>query len=161
MSGGRSGWRLGSCAVVAMVLSASACTDGDPDPVVQADPGPLALHTGRLSGQEAGLEGELVIDDRCVFVRLPGEDRLVFVVWPAQNVAWDDGALVFASPALGRVVLEDGDLVSLGGGAESEREGGVTFEQWIARSEWVVEPDPSCGEEAAIWWTAGDLVRRP
>ena len=148
---------------VALSLAILVACVGDDEPGGQpadpaaADTGPLALHDGSLNGQEAALTGELVITDECVFVADPNRDDLILVVWPAENVSWNRDSIVFDSPNRGRVILKDGEVVSMGGGGTSESEDGLTFNEWIARIGWVCRTgqrratrESACGGRQAI-----------
>jgi hypothetical protein len=113
---------------------AACAPDDDQDP--DAAPGPLALYRGIPNGDDAGLEGVLVLLDGCLYVCTDlGDDFLLAL--PVSDASWDpdDGAL----RADGRR-YRPGDTVRFGGGESKGR----------PDLDWSVPPDDQC--DASLMW---------
>jgi hypothetical protein len=131
--------------VISVVALGAVASCGDSTPTADEDWGPLAVARGDASGQEAGLEGTLRIDDKCVTVETGGERLLV--VWPSDSTKWDADAETITYEATddgSEVLLRSGDEVRIGGGgwAAGEDEGDPA--EWAGTTEWVNEPAEEC-----------------
>ena len=131
--------------VLAVALGAAAACGDSPATGADEDWGPLAVARGGASGMEAGLEGTLRIDDRCVTVEMGGER--ILVVWPSDSTRWDDAAKTITYGATddeSEVVLRSGDKVQVGGGGWSEAESEGDPAEWAGSTDWVNEPADEC-----------------
>jgi hypothetical protein len=101
---------------------------------------------------DALLEGELLITEKCVYLKDP-DDLVFLLVFPADISEWlaTDNAIGFTRPPSGTVTIHNGDLVSLGGSSPSPGE-------WVAEIDWIKEPDPSCSTD--LGWRVGEVVLR-
>ncbi len=139
--------------LVGQALMADSGVDGPGGPGVW---GPLAVVPS--AGGEAALNtGTLRITETCVFLDTAGGESEL-LVWPADRTRWDAsaGTVGFTNSDGSEVNLRDGELVSFGGGGDSTVEGGVSGEEWVARTQWVARPDPSCPME--IRWYVNEVV---
>jgi hypothetical protein len=118
--------------------------------------GPLAV-VPSAGGQDALNTGTLRITQTCVFLETAGGESEL-LVWPADRTRWDAsaGTVGFTNSDGTEVNLRDGELVTFGGGGDSTVEGGVSGEEWVARTEWVARPDGSCPME--IRWYVNEVV---
>jgi len=144
-----------AAAVVLAVLIGQALLAG-PGPGGTVDWGPLSV-VSSTGGDEALNTGVLRITEACVFLESAGGESEL-VVWPADRTRWDAsaGTIGFTNSDGTEVTLRDGELVSFGGGGDSTVEGGVSGEEWVARTDWVARPDASCPME--IRWYVNEVV---
>lgn len=124
----------------------------DPGRTQQGDAagwGPLAV-TDMDGGMDALATGTLRVSDRCVLLETAGSSAEL-LVWPADLTGWDeaDGAIVFKNPDGTTARLRDGEAVRLGGGENT-----ADRELWLASTDWVSPPDPSCPMEVR-WYVSG------
>lgn len=100
-----------------------------------APAGPLLLHGGDWSGDDARAEGVIAIEGDCLY--LGGQ----MIAFPAKRVRWDAGR---AAVVIEGRTYRDGDWAAFGGG-ESGR--------LVEGFDWVSPPAPSC--DASRVWMAG------
>lgn len=100
--------------VLAVLLSATACTDDGKDPGDAVDL-PTSEWTPGNGGDSAGIPGVLSLDSEgCVY--LDNEGQQIWAVWPKGFTARDpEGRLELMDPS-GDVVAVEGDELFLGGG---------------------------------------------
>jgi hypothetical protein len=150
------GWwkpAIGVAAAAALIAGTTWLVRSDSDGTSDADvsvdgadgtpTGPLALaEPGTVIG-EAAVRGELRITDGCTFL---GDHLLV---WPADRTRWSSpkGAIVFDSVEGGRLELHDDEQIALGGAWPDTTGPGAES------IDWVVEPQPSCPQDAM--WIVG------
>lgn len=145
---------------LAFVAFGAACTGPGPaSPTREViDPwGPLAVKDGPPNGDFARMPGVLRLTDQCAM--LEAADRLVLLAWPVAETAWqpETETVIYRRPSGEVVEVRDGDAVVLTGSGEvfSGPEALGTFEDWIAKLEWVAAPDEDCG--ADLSWSIGDV----
>jgi hypothetical protein len=119
--------------------------------------GPLAVVPPQDGADTARTEGTLRVTDSCVFLVTTGGP--VLLVWPADRTTWNPQArtVAFANFDGSTVSVGDGTPVVLGGGGDNNDESGTTTEAWLARTQWVARPAPSCPLDSR-WWV-GALTR--
>lgn len=119
--------------------------------------GPLAVVPASSGFGEALATGTLHITETCAFLEEAGDD-LAMLVWPAGRTTWDQDKRSITLENLdgSALSMRDGDRVSLGGGGDSVTEGGVSGEEWVARTEWVARPAATCPMDAR--WFVGEVV---
>jgi len=139
---------VAAAVLVAAIVGQALLTEGDgtgqggPD-----DWGPLAVMQAS-GGADALNMGTLRITAACVLLETAGGESEL-LVWPADRTRWDDASasVVFSLSDGSETTLRNGQLVSLGGGGDSTREGGVSADEWAASIAWVAPPDSSCPME--------------
>lgn len=123
-----------------------------PSPAQQGDAagwGPLAV-LDMDGGMDALTTGRLRVTESCVLLEIAGGESEL-LVWPADLTGWDeaDGTIVFTDYDGTTARLRDGEPVSLGGGENT-----ADTESWLASTDWVSPPDPSCPMEVR-WYVSG------
>jgi hypothetical protein len=103
------------------------------------------------------MEGTMRITDTCAYLESGGAVTLLF--WPADRTMWsaESRAITFTNFDGSLATVSDGDSVVLGGGGDSESEGGLTREEWVNATVWIAQPAASCLLDS--WWGVG-AVRR-
>lgn len=116
--------------------------------------GPLAVLPGSNAIMEARIVGTLHVTDRCVLIET-FDGEVALLVWPADRTTWNsDESVTLQDLDGGAVTMRDGDVVTLGGGGDSAREGGRSGDDWTTRSDWISAPAPSCPDDG--WWIVGE-----
>ena len=107
------------------------------------------IHDPATQGLDAGLGPvRLVITDECVLVR-GSRGPATTIVWRDGQTRWKaDGRIVFRNLDGTRVVLRDGDQVTLGGYSPTDI-GGIP-----PLAPWIVRPNASCPAEQ---WQAHEV----
>jgi hypothetical protein len=115
--------------------------------------GPLAVVHGG-GGDEALIEGTIMITDECVLLDERGE--LVLLVWPSGQTEWDEASasIRFADFDGSTTTIVDGQTVRFSGGGSSVEEGGLGSEEWVNSIAWLWEPVPSCVTDTR-WFVSG------
>jgi len=119
--------------------------------------GPIAIVPPQSGADSARNEGTLRITETCVVLVTRGGP--VLLIWPADRTTWnaEERSITFANYDGTTVTAGDGADVVVGGSGDSEGDGGMTSEAWLARTPWVARPAVSCPLEAR-WWV-GALIR--
>ena len=132
-------------AIIAAICAAalSGCSGGVDGPVVGGN--------RSLSGEDAAVSGEVVIEGRCLYLRIPDTDQRFPVVWP-HGTSWDDSdsAIVLSDGTL----IREGDVVSGGGGYHSEDFDHYTNAEGVSRLGECV--DNTYGE-VAVFNSGGEI----
>ena len=120
--------------------------------------GPLAVFPPQDGADSARNEGTLRITGTCVTLERLGEVTLL--TWPADRTTWDEASRTITFENFDGTIatVADGDVVVVGGsggGTESEAEGGISSEEYVARIDWVAPPASSCPLER--WWGVGAI----
>lgn len=146
---------------LAFVALGAACTSpGSASPTHDASDawGPLAVKDGPPNGDFARMPGVLRLTDLCAMLE-PDTGDPILLAWPVNETAWrpESETVVYRRPSGDFVEVRDGDAVVLGGSGEvfSGPEALGTFEDWIARLEWVAAPDEECTADRS--WSIGDV----
>ena len=132
-------FRLVAAGVFACILLTVACTSDD-DSATGSKWGPLAVveETSPGGGGFAfGGSGAVDIGSECVTLSRSDGKSEITLAWGSLRTQWQSAgrAIVFHDDRLGRVVIEDGDNLGVGG---FDRTGGL---------EWLVEPSAECPRE--------------
>jgi hypothetical protein len=92
-----------------------------------------------------------------VFLDSAGGETLL--VWPSDRTIWspEPPTITFANFDGSIVTVRDGDDVVLGGSGDSKADGGLSDEDWVARTEWVAPPSLSCSLDQR--WVVGAVER--
>ncbi|HEX9776449.1 MAG TPA: hypothetical protein VGB83_12835 [Actinomycetota bacterium] len=117
------------------LIGLSSCASPSGSPEAPPDWGPLAVARDDASGvsQARGGQGPLTIAEECVTLTTESGAALT-LVWRSGQTSWDETrqVIVFESPSSERIVLADGDVVTVGG------------EDGARDPDWIAEPHTSC-----------------